>query len=117
MQVGNGKLAAVISPKFYLPDGSLSVKSAIAAYTSATSSGNYDRSYIYAGTQSSSASESGNYVIIGNSLGSASQPDTPLVTTDFAINLTNSAPCVVHTLKDFALFCDTNLYQINIMYY
>jgi len=117
MQVGNGKLAAVISPKFYLPEGSLNVKSAIAAYTSATSTGNYNRSYIYAGTQSSSAKESGNYVIIGNGLGSASQPNTPLVTTDFAIYLTNSAPCVVHTLKDFALFCDTNLYQIKIMYY
>ena len=117
MQVGNGKLAAVISPKFYLPEGSLNVKSAIAAYTSATSTGNYDRSYIYAGTQSSSAKESGNYVIIGNGLGSASQPNTPLVTTDFAIYLTNSAPCVVHTLKDFTLFCDTKLYQINIMYY
>ena len=117
MQVGNGKLAAVISPKFYLPEGSLNVKSAIAAYTSATSTGNYNRSYIYAGTQSSSAKESGNYVIIGNGLGSASQPNTPLVTTDFAIYLTNSTPCVVHTLKDFTLFCDTNLYQINIMYY
>ena len=30
---------------------------------------NYNRSYIYAGTQSSSAKESGNYVIIGNGLG------------------------------------------------
>ena len=62
LQVSDGKLACIISPAFHTPDGSLSVKAAIAASTNATSAGNYDRSYIYAGNRNSSASESGSYV-------------------------------------------------------
>ena len=62
--LSSSKLGCIISPAFHIPDGSLSVKSAIAASTNATSIGGYNRSYIYAGNRNSSASESGTYVTI-----------------------------------------------------
>ena len=115
LQVANGKLGCIISPAFHIPDGSCSVNAAIAASTNATSSGNYTTSYVYAGTQSSSASESGATASV-NYNSSASNPDAPLASANSAINLTTSNPCVVFTAKDFRLLCDTYVYQAKITY-
>ena len=115
LQVSNGKLGCIISPAFHIPDGSCSVNAAIAASTSATSSGGYTTSYIYAGTQSSSATESGAKASVSYN-SSASNPNTPLASANSAINLTTSNPCVVFTAKDFTLFCDTYVYQAKITY-
>lgn len=116
LKVDNGKLGCLRSPAFYTPNGSMQVFTAIAACTGATSAGDYDRSYYYAGNRSTSASESGSYVIIPYESGSANNPNTPLVAGADAITLTTDKPCVIHTAKDFALFCETSVYQIKITY-
>ena len=113
LQVSNGKLGCIISPAFHIPDGSCSVNAAIAASTSATSTGGYTTSYIYAGTQSSSATESGAKASVNYG---SNASNTPLASANSAINLTTSNPCVVFTAKDFALFCDTYVYQAKITY-
>ena len=115
LQVANGKLGCIISPAFHIPDGSCSVNAAIAASTNATSSGNYTTSYVYAGTQSSSASESGAKASVTYG-SSASNPNAALSAANASISLTSSAPCVVFTAKDFTLFCDTYVYQAKITY-
>ena len=117
LQVSNSKLGCIISPAFYLPGGSVSAKAAIAASTNATSSGNYDRSYIYTGTRSSSASESGTYVKIGYvSDFSGLVSDTPLVTAETTYTLSTSTPCMVFTAKDFSIACNTYVMQAQIIY-
>ena len=70
--------------ELFLPDGSCSVNAAIAASTSATSTGGYTTSYIYAGTQSSSATESGAKASVN--YGSKAS-NTPLASANSAINL------------------------------
>lgn len=116
LQVSSGALGCVISPAFHTPNGSLEVRGAFAANTSATSVGGYTNSYIYAGTQSSSASENGNSITIGQKTGAPDQPNTPLVESNFVISLSSSNPCVVFTAKDFTLFCDTYVYQAKVLY-
>ena len=117
LQVSSSKLGCIISPAFYLPGGSVSAKAAIAASTNATSSGNYDRSYIYTGTRSSSASESGTYVTIGYvSDFSGLVSDTPLVTAETTYTLSTSTPCMVFTAKDFSIACNTYIMQAQIIY-
>lgn len=111
------KLGCIISPAFHTPNGSLAVKAAIAASTNATSTGNYDRSYIYAGNRNSSASESGTYVTISytsdfNGLVS----DAPLETADATFTLTSSNPCMVFTAKDFRIATNTYIMQAYICY-
>lgn len=104
LQVSDGKLACIISPAFHTPDGSLSVKAAIAASTNATSTGNYDRSYIYAGNRNSSASESGSYVTNSYTADfSGRVDDAPLAALDSTLSLTSSNPCVVFTAKDYTV--------------
>ena len=105
LQVSDGKLACIISPAFHTPDGSLSVKAAIAASTNATSAGNYDRSYIYAGNRNSSASESGSYVKLAYTADfSGRVENASLVAIDSTLSLTSSNPCVVFTAKDYTVF-------------
>ena len=116
LNVDNSRLGCLRSPAFYTPNGSMQVFTAIAACTGATSAGNYNRSYYYAGTTTTSATESGSYVVIPYVAGSANNPNTPLVAGADAITLTTGKPCVIHTAKDFALFCDTNVYQVKITY-
>lgn len=116
LQVSNGALGCVISPAFHTPNGSLEVRGAFAANTSATGVGGYNNCYIYAGTQSSSASENGNSITIGQKSGAPDQPNTPLVESNSVISLSSSNPCVVFTAKDFRLFCDTYVYQAKVLY-
>lgn len=105
LQVSDGKLACIISPAFHTPDGSLSVNAAIAASTNATSTGNYDRSYIYAGNRNSSASESGSYVELAYTADfSGRVEDASLAALDSTLSLTSSNPCVVFTAKDYTVF-------------
>lgn len=105
LQVSDGKLACIISPAFHTPDGSLSVKAAIAASTNATSAGNYDRSYIYAGNRNSSASESGSYVKLAYTADfSGRVENASLAALDSTLSLTSSNPCVVFTAKDYTIF-------------
>lgn len=105
LQVSDGKLACIISPAFHTPDGSLAVKAAIAASTNATSAGNYDRSYIYAGNRNSSASESGSYVKLAYTADfSGRVENASLVAIDSTLSLTSSNPCVVFTAKDYTVF-------------
>lgn len=108
-------LGCIISPEFKMPS-SLSVYSAIAASTGATSAGDYDRSYCYAGARSATPSESGTYVTIAYMAADSNNPDTGLVCIDSPITLTTSAPCVVHTAKDFSPTTSTNIYQVKITY-
>ena len=117
LQVGNAKLGCVISPAFHIPGGSMSVNAAIAASTNATSAGGYTTSYIYAGTQSSSANESGATASLTylSDFGGADS-NAALQSANAAINLTTSTPCVVFTAKDFRLFCNTYIYQAKITY-
>ena len=104
LQVSDGKLACIISPAFHTPDGSLSVKAAIAASTNATSTGNYDRCYIYAGNRNSSASESGSYVTNSYTADFSGRVDNaPLAALDSTLSLTSSNPCVVFTAKDYTV--------------
>ncbi len=104
LQVSDGKLACIISPAFHTPDGSLSVKAAIAASTNATKTGNYDRCYIYAGNRNSSASESGSYVTNSYTADfSGRVDDAPLAALDSTLSLTSSNPCVVFTAKDYTV--------------
>ena len=104
LQVSDGKLACIISPAFHTPDGSLSVKAAIAASTNATSAGNYDRSYIYAGNRNSSASESGSYVKLAYTADfSGRVENASLVAIDSTLSLHSSNPCVVFTAKDYTV--------------
>ena len=105
LKVSDGKLACIISPAFHTPDGALNVKAAIAASTNATSAGNYDRNYIYAGNRSSSASESGAYVTntyTADFNGLVS--DASLNTADATFALTSSNPCMVFTAKDYTVW-------------
>lgn len=116
LQVDNRALGCIISPEFKVP-GNTSVTSAIAASTNATQVGGYDKSYAYVGTRNSSATESGAVASIGyESDFSGAMPDTPLVKHNANLTLTTSAPCVVMTAKDFALFCNTYIYQAQITY-
>ena len=109
-------LGCVITPSFHIPGGKMSVYSAIAATTGASSIGNYDRSYYYAGNNSSTPKESGSYVIIPFTAADANNPDTPLIAGADAIELTTSSPCVVHTAKDFSPATSTNIYQLKVTY-
>lgn len=116
LQVDNRALGCIISPEFKVP-GNTSVTSAIAASTNATQVGGYDKSYAYVGTRNSSATESGAVATIGYvSNFSGAIPDTPLVKHNANLTLTTSAPCVVMTAKDFALACNTYIYQAQITY-
>lgn len=109
-------LGCIISPEFKVP-GDTSVTSAIAASTNATSLGSYTTSYAYVGTRNSSATESGAVATIGYvSDFSGAVPDTPLVKHNANLTLTTSAPCVVMTAKDFAIACNTYIYQAQITY-
>ncbi len=109
-------LGCVITPSFHIPGGKMSVYSAIAATTGATAAGDYDRSYYYAGNNSSTPKESGSYVIIPFTAADANNPDTPLIAGADAIELTTSSPCVVHTAKDFSPATSTNIYQLKVTY-
>ena len=111
------KLGCIISPAFNIPSGSISVSSAIAASTNATSVGGYTTSYAYVGTQSSSAKESGASATIGyTSDFEGKLPDTPLVMYNPALSLSTSNPCVVMTAKDFRVACNTYIFQAKITY-
>ena len=115
--LSTSKLGCIISPAFHTPDGSLSVKAAIAASTNATSAGNYDRSYIYAGNRNSSASESGTYVTISyTSDFNGLVTDAALTTAGATFSLTSSNPCMVFTGKDFRVACNTYILQVKISY-
>lgn len=109
-------LGCIISPAFYLPSGSMTVYPAAAISTGATSAGNYDRSYMYAGTQASSASESGSYITIAYKAADSDNPSTGLVQLSSALTLTTASPCVVMTAKDFSPATSTNIYQARIIY-
>lgn len=115
LKVNNNALGCIISPEFKMPS-SLSVYSAIAASTGATSAGGYDRSYCYAGARSATPSESGTYVTIAYKAASSNNPNTPLVCISTPVTLTTAAPCIVHTAKDWPIFTDTNIYQVKITY-
>lgn len=111
------KLGCIISPAFNLPSGSISVRSAIAASTNATSAGGYTTSYAYVGTQSSSAKESGASATIGYvSDFEGKVTDTPLVMHNNALSLSTSNPCVVMTAKDFRVATNTYIFQAQITY-
>ena len=111
------KLGCIISPAFNIPSGSISVSSAIAASTNATSVGGYTTSYAYVGTQSSSAKESGASAIIGYTADfDGKLPDTPLVKHNGTLSLSTSNPCVVMTAKDFRIACNTYIFQAKITY-
>lgn len=116
LQVSNDALGCIISPEFKVPYGSIRLNSAIAASTSATSWGGYTSSYAYVGTRSSSAKESGAVASVAQHTGAPHQPNTPLQQHNGVLELTSSNPCVVMTAKDFAMFCDTNVYQAKITY-
>ena len=109
-------LGCIITPAFNIPGGSLNVYTAIAASTGATSTGDYDRSYYYAGNSNSSPAESGNYVTIGYKSADSNNPDTPLVAGTEAVTLTTSNPSVVFTAKDFSPATSTNVYQVKVTY-
>lgn len=109
-------LGCIITPAFNIPGGSLNVYTAIAASTGATSAGNYDRSYYYAGNSNSSPTESGNYVIIDYKSADSNNPDTALVAGTEAVTLTTSNPSVVFTAKDFSPATSTNVYQVKVTY-
>ena len=116
LQVSNGKLGCIITPVFTIPSDNLRVNSAIAASTSATSTGAYTTSYAYIGTQSSSAKESGAVASVPSTIGAPDQPNTSLNQHNEVLELTSSNPCVVMTAKDFTVFCDTYIYQAQILY-
>lgn len=116
LQVSNNTLGCIISPEFKVPYGSIRLNSAIAASTSAKSLGGYTSSYAYVGTRNSSAKESGAVASVPSHTGAPDQPNTPLQQHNGVLELTSSNPCVVMTAKDFALFCDTNVYQAKIEY-
>lgn len=111
------KLGCIISPAFNIPSGSISVSSAIAASTNATSVGGYTTSYAYVGTQSSSAKESGASATIGYTADfDGKLPDTPLAKHNGTLSLSTSNPCVVMTAKDFRIACNTYIFQAKITY-
>ena len=115
--LSTSKLGCIISPAFHTPDGSLAVKAAIAASTNATSAGDYDRSYIYAGNRNSSASESGAYVTISYTADFGGLvTDASLATAKETFTLTSSNPCMVFTAKDFRIACNTYILQAYISY-
>lgn len=111
------KLGCIISPTFNIPSGSISVRSAIAASTNATSVGGYTTSYAYVGTRSSTAKESGASATIGYTSDFEGQvTDTPLVMHNSALSISNSNPCVVMTAKDFRVATNTYIFQAKITY-
>ena len=111
------KLGCIISPTFNIPSGSISVRSAIAASTNATSVGGYTTSYAYVGTRSSSAKESGASATIGYiSDFEGKVTDTPLVMHNSELSISNSNPCVVMTAKDFRYATNTYIFQAKITY-
>lgn len=113
----SSKLGCIISPAFNFPSGSISVRSAIAASTNATSTGGYTTSYAYVGTQSSSAKESGASATIGYASDFEGKvTDTPLVMHNNALSLSTSNPCVVMTAKDFRIATNTYIFQAQITY-
>ena len=100
-----------------MPESSIAVNAAIAASTNATSTGDYTLSYIYKGTRSSSASESGTYVTIGYTADFGGLiTDTPLVTSSETYSLSASTPCMVFTAKDFSIACNTYIMQAQVIY-
>ena len=115
LRVDNGALGCIISPAFHIP-ANIDTTPSVAACTGATSAGNYDKCYMYAGTKNSSASESGSYVTIPFVAGDAENPSTPLKTLDGKVTLSSSNPCCVITAKDFRIFCSTNIYQAKVEY-
>lgn len=116
LQVKNDKLGCIISPVFNVP-ANISVTSAIAASTNATSWGNYTTSYAYVGTRDSSAKESGATASLGYvSDFSGSIPNTPLQNHNATLILSSSTPCVVMTAKDYKWACNTYIYQSRISY-
>lgn len=116
LHVNNSALGCIISPEFKVP-GNTSVTSAIAASTNATAIGGYNKSYAYVGTRSSSAKESGAVAPLAESRSfSGDISNSPLEKHNSSLALTTSNPCVVMTAKDFALFCDTYIYQAQITY-
>lgn len=115
LTVDNGALGCIISPAFHIP-ANIDTTPSVAACTGATSAGNYDKCYMYAGTKNSSASESGSYVTIPFVAADANDPSTPLKTLGGKVTLSSSTPCCVITAKDFRLFCSTNIYQAKIEY-
>lgn len=111
------KLGCIISPTFNIPSGSISVRSAIAASTNATSVGGYTTSYAYVGTRSSSAKESGASATIGYTSDFEGKiADTPLVMHNNVLSISNSNPCVVMTAKDFRVATNTYIFQAKITY-
>jgi len=116
LQVTNRALGCIISPEFKLP-ANITVTSAIAASTNATATGGYTTSYAYVGTRDASAKESGARAALGyvSDFGGAI-PDTPLQKHNDNLTLTTNNPCVVMTAKDFALFCNTYIYQAKVEY-
>ena len=116
LQVNNDKLGCIISPVFNVP-ANISVTSAIAASTNATSAGNYKTSYAYVGTRDSSAMESGAEASLGYTADFGGDiPDTPLKNHNAILILSSSTPCVVMTAKDFRWLCNTYVYQAKISY-
>jgi hypothetical protein len=117
LQVSNGKTGCIISPEFIVPGSDVKTSAAIAASTNATSVGGYTTSYAYVGTRSSSAKKSGataslNYV--SDFGGNVS--DAPLNTYNSTLTLTSSNPCVVMVVSDFAIACNSYIYQAKIEY-
>ncbi|MBQ2784755.1 MAG: hypothetical protein IJE99_07155 [Alistipes sp.] len=117
LRVDNGALGCIISPAFHMPDN-VDTTPSVAACTGATSAGDYDRCYMYAGTKDSSASESGVYVSIPFVKGDANNPsiDFSVLDNGKVVTLSSSNPCCVITAKDFPIFCSTNIYQAKIEY-
>jgi hypothetical protein len=117
LQVSNGKTGCIISPEFIVPGSDVKTSAAIAASTNATSVGGYTTSYAYVGTRSTSAKKSGataslNYV--SDFGGNVS--DAPLNTYNSTLTLTSSNPCVVMVVTDFAIACNSYIYQAKIEY-
>ena len=117
IKLDNNVTAAIVSPEFYAPNGTLPIYTAVAASTNATSVGGYTTGYVYAGTRGSSASKSGSTFSLGyvSNFGGYI-PDAQLVTASDTVNLTSSTPCIVVVTTDFALFCDTYIFQVKITY-
>lgn len=111
----SGVLGCIISPEFHIPSD-IATRPSIASTTGATSAGNYDKNYIYAGTRNSQPEESGAYVTVQYVAADALDTSVALRALDGTVTLTSSNPCCVFTAKDFSPFCSTNIYQAKIEY-
>lgn len=117
LQVSNGKTGCIISPEFIVPGSDVKTSAAIAASTNATSVGGYTTSYAYVGTRNSSAKTSGataSVYYVKNFGGKVS--DAPLNTYNSTLTLTSSNPCVVMVVSDFAIACNSYIFQAKIEY-